>query len=927
MAIADPSKSQRTLTLTIRPFGGRNSDTDALTLADNQASDGQNFRTIKGVLRRRRSFSRIGINMSLPGGNTNHIHAFAQLHTGSSQIIRVVGPMGMFSILEPDTVSNETGTGATEINLSYSAGSVATTSGSSTVTGTNTAWLARGAHPGGLFSLAQGSYTIRSVESQTSITLTANAAATGSGLAYRIHPYGSGDTRNSGRDKFAMPGPRAMALGRARFGGTSFCQGDANQTIGAGTFALTYGSFQMTIPGVTEDRQLWLRMHDDTADESAAGPRTTSARRRQYRIVDISGNTVTIHERYRGTTGTQTLYTSGAAINDGYPALLDSSSHCLARIERQQNGTVSLAAGSTAVQGSGTSFSVGTVRVADELWPQTTAPLHSYRLAAVNSNLSLTIDAPVDGGVGTAQTATITSYRRISSSALTTQRQQRATLPSGDAFGVSVNSATTSAFFSPLFWGNGSTVSRRIQMLPMEIANPYPSLQMPSSTTTPEKLSSLLVCSGDVSTTSTTAYNIWWSCVDAMPPQVGLGFVTVLQTLGWLMPVSMVAPKARFVEFWNGRVFAADLAIYLGSSALVGGTDWYDTAPLAIQWTRPDEPMTWWNQYPTDGAGEDTISNGEGGIRAMKVLGSANALVIYRERGATLFHPTGDSINPFTKSYVATQVAPVCTEAIIEVESGHLFLATDGSIRFFNGNQLTPFPCPLERYIADNLNFTYSHWTMAVHDPVRKEYAWFIPTGTSEYLTEAIVYNYKENAWYVEDYSSRPLYSVFYCDRNESTIENRIIGCDVNRNIVAFREPSSTVPSYDFTASLAGGTATTMQWVSKELNLPIPNMDTEPRVKELKQIELQYDPAHGGVATVEVSGDGGATWTSFGTRSFTAGTAGTSTTLSGGTSGYGVKAETHMVRLTQTPNNTNDTFDMAVKGMRIYYTDMGEGHR
>lgn len=73
----------------------------------------------------------------------------------------------------------------------YDTGTAAVTSGSAAVTGTGTLWSTTGGQKPGAgmdFIFADGSkYTIQSVNSDTSITLTSNATATETASAYRIH--------------------------------------------------------------------------------------------------------------------------------------------------------------------------------------------------------------------------------------------------------------------------------------------------------------------------------------------------------------------------------------------------------------------------------------------------------------------------------------------------------------------------------------------------------------------------------------------------------------------------------------------------------------------------------------------------------------------------------------------------------------------
>ena len=904
MPFGDPSKLQRTHVFTIRPFAGRNSDVDALSIQNNEASGGSNFRTVVGQLRRRGHFSRIGITLTVPGGTAFAAHAIIQAGTGRP--IYVVGSRAVFNIWSP--LTSRASSGANVLTSSYDAGTVSLESGSRTVTGTGTAWMERGVHSGASMTVGTQAFTVRSVNSNTSMEMTTAASSGGTTLSYKVALYGSGNNLRTYPgiiDSYATPSSDLVGQGTARSvsGGTYVYAGGLFRNLGAST-QLTAGSLSQVFNANNSNVPYWNFINGGSVAEIDG--RTTSNARRLYHAMNVNGDTVIFNERWRDASGTNATYPSMVQTS-GYARMeANGQNHFLASCERTGAGTVSVTTGSVTVTGTGTSFVTDNLTVGDDLVvsdADLVANITVCRISSVASNTSLTLSVPYDAATASGKTYRMRQWRRIRS-----YSGGGITLQGGTLIGAVSNGSSTVTVF-PYFYSNSVGAGTRMQAVTGTIPNPYELNALTANQTYNEHL---FISTTDIRNTFNggSVHGILWN-----PPHPIYTLNPDRPTDGFI-PVSMIAPKAKHIEWWGGRLFAADLLDYIGGTTTRRNSNGY-------AWTRVDEPFSWWNQYPTDGSGAGYFYEGQGEIRAMKITPSENAMALYKDHGILVLLPTGDSINPYRTNYIDIGPGPVSKSAILSHQSAAVYLTLDGTFRLFNGWNNAIFPCPLTEYIEANMNWAYSDWVVGVKDLANNELLWFLPTGSDRFLTQAIVYSYKYNQWYIYDFSSTPLAAVTYVDKADNVQERRFLAVDSSNNLLAFR----TAYAYDFDQSLGGGTAIPTQWLSKELNLPIPNMESESRVKEVKHVELQYDPAYGGVMTVDVSGDGGATWTAFGTVSLTAGTAGTSTTLSGGTAGYGVKAETHMVRLTQTPNNTSDAFDMAVKSVRIYYTDMGEAHR
>ncbi|MDI6808956.1 MAG: hypothetical protein QME66_08255 [Candidatus Eisenbacteria bacterium] len=891
----DPRRSGQNYSLTLRPFTGRNSDLDQASIEANQASGGTNWTVRKGSLFRRPSISRIGQLATLPCGTANDIHQIFSVATpnltasnkGSVDVtvLRIVGRAGIFQVNSPTTRGSLVGN-------SYNRGTVSLSTGSRTMAGTGTAWLARGIHPGASLTVGAQSLAIRSVTSNTSIELVSLPSAGGTGLSYSTTRYGTSQGVRSLQDGSIQPAVYS-ALSRTTSsvsvsGGTNVR--DIGGSVTSGNLAVTPGSRTVTATGVRVGS--WLRLKNDVGAEIDGLDRHSDLR--SYCLV---GATL-LNERFRGTAGAGSAGAwnniairgqFGSQLNTGYVQAWDIN----------PSGTVTISQGSATVNGTGANFSTTLLlRAGDEIGLEAGGTgIRWYRIASVQSNAQLTLAHPFDfpsvSGVG----FYTNWYRSVTGPVYESNTIQAS---SGTVIANSLPNGTGAYdrfAIRPTFWKWDSEPDRRFQVATAILSDP--------SRTAGDNYEQSFVSTAQM---TSVHHNIYWGYEN----DTVWTNVAMTGSARTFSITSNTAPLARLIEAWNGRLFAGDVGVFDVALSVVR-----TLYPFRIMWTRVNEPYSWWNQYPTDGAGAANINNGTGDLITMKKLGIQNALVIYRGYGITLLRPTGDSINPFTQDYLNVGPAPIGPDALISWENGHLYLCRDGRILNFNGSRIDAFPCPLTRFIEDNINWNYAHWTQAVRNEADGEFMWFIPTTASRNLTYAIVYNYREGSWYIQDFTAHPLQAVAYVDKLDYTLERRLFAVDSNRNLVAFR---SDGPGIDFTASIGGGTLFSSQWVSKEMVLPIPDLTSEDREKEVNAIEVAYDPTYSGRLQMEVSGDGGINWANFGTNTLTYGsTAGTSLSRGNGM----VVGRTHMVRLTQTPANTTTDTSMSLRWLRIHYADYG----
>jgi len=207
--------------------------------------------------------------------------------------------------------------------------------------------------------------------------------------------------------------------------------------------------------------------------------------------------------------------------------------------------------------------------------------------------------------------------------------------------------------------------------------------------------------------------------------------------------ISPISPVARFVEYFNNRVFVMnqqDFRMRIQWSMRSNYTNW-GTVPDA------DGNPTggWLDLY--DGPTVEPLTGG-------RVLG--DRLVVYRKSSITDIVATGDDVSPFLpegKSYGIGLLAPYTLQSVGQF---HIFLANDYNVYMWDGSRLTPIGTPIHNYLRQGLGLTpldrspYSIFGAVF--PAFKEY-WLVipysndPTLPANETTMVLVYDYLRDTW------------------------------------------------------------------------------------------------------------------------------------------------------------------------------------
>lgn len=201
------------------------------------------------------------------------------------------------------------------------------------------------------------------------------------------------------------------------------------------------------------------------------------------------------------------------------------------------------------------------------------------------------------------------------------------------------------------------------------------------------------------------------------------------------------APKASIVETFENFVLICDTneATYGDSpnrwwvAARGGHTDW--TPAIATQ------------------CATGVLTSTPGKIRAARRFGQS--CVIYKERGMYVMNYVGQP-NIIDVQEVPGNVGAPSHAAVVVVgtpeDPRHIFMGFD-DFYTFDGSRPIPIGTPLKETVFNELNKSYTHVCMALHDAINSRIYFFYPTASSVNPDKCVVYQYKTGKWGRDDRS------------------------------------------------------------------------------------------------------------------------------------------------------------------------------
>jgi hypothetical protein len=174
-----------------------------------------------------------------------------------------------------------------------------------------------------------------------------------------------------------------------------------------------------------------------------------------------------------------------------------------------------------------------------------------------------------------------------------------------------------------------------------------------------------------------------------------------------------------------------------------GGTD-YD--PMSVQWS-DQENNTVWAPSATNQAGFYNLSHGG---RIVRGLPSRKTNLIWTDSALFSMTHLGDPLLVYGFELLGQGCGLIGANAAVEKDGSAYWLSNNGEFYSFTGGAPTAIPCPVKRYVMDNLDYVQSEKIYCTLNGANSEVWWFYPdTRDGNECSRYVVFNYAENVWSV----------------------------------------------------------------------------------------------------------------------------------------------------------------------------------
>jgi hypothetical protein len=200
---------------------------------------------------------------------------------------------------------------------------------------------------------------------------------------------------------------------------------------------------------------------------------------------------------------------------------------------------------------------------------------------------------------------------------------------------------------------------------------------------------------------------------------------------GWSGAVPSSAPIAKFLEYFNNRVFAMNIPGF----------------PNRIQWSARGNYLDWATTQ-THGGFLDLYDGFVEPIAGGRVLN--DRLVVYRRRSITDMVATGDDTAPFLPQGRVYGLGCAAPWTLQSAGQFHIFLANDWNVYTWDGNQLQIIGTPVHALIRKIIDTTKldrgTDCAFAQLFTSFKEY-WLVFPSLNPPGTTVLIYDYLRDTW------------------------------------------------------------------------------------------------------------------------------------------------------------------------------------
>lgn len=173
-----------------------------------------------------------------------------------------------------------------------------------------------------------------------------------------------------------------------------------------------------------------------------------------------------------------------------------------------------------------------------------------------------------------------------------------------------------------------------------------------------------------------------------------------------------------------------------------GGSD-YD--PMLVSWS-DQENNALWSPSATNQSGDYPLSSGS---RIVRGIASRKTNLIWTDTSLYSMTYLGDPLLVYGFELLGQGCGLIAPNAAVEKDGSAWWMTRSGEFYGFTGGAPAPIPCPVQRYVSDNLNWSQSDKIHAAVNSANTEVWWFYPSTDSDECDRYCAYNYAEQHWTV----------------------------------------------------------------------------------------------------------------------------------------------------------------------------------
>jgi hypothetical protein len=216
----------------------------------------------------------------------------------------------------------------------------------------------------------------------------------------------------------------------------------------------------------------------------------------------------------------------------------------------------------------------------------------------------------------------------------------------------------------------------------------------------------------------------------------------------WQLDTNVIAAAVTGAPTNIGSVFVTAERIVVCCGAQPYGSLVYD--PLLVRWS-DQEDNTSWTPTAANQAGEYPLSQGG---RIVRGLAGRKGNLIWTDNSVYSMTYLGDPILVYGFELLGSSCGLIGPNAVSEKDGTAYWMTKAGEFYAFSGGAPQAIPCPVQRYVADNLDWVQTDKIYCSVNSANNEVWWFYPdVRDGDECSRYVAWNFAENHWTIGSFN------------------------------------------------------------------------------------------------------------------------------------------------------------------------------